>query len=38
MVSLITQNLYDCPPMGTEQTISGIQDDDVEVFTVRTAI
>lgn len=37
MVSLVTQNMYDRPPMGTTQTISGLLENDFDVFTVRTA-
>lgn len=38
MVSLITQNNYDRPPIGSTQTISGLLDNDFDVFTVSTAI
>lgn len=38
MVSLITQNSYDRPPIGTTQTISGLTENDFEVLTVRIAI
>lgn len=35
MAMLITQNIYDRPPIGTTRTISGLQPDDFDVFTVK---
>ncbi|KAL1863877.1 hypothetical protein Daus18300_008026 [Diaporthe australafricana] len=33
MTMLITQNIYDRPPIGTTRTISGLQPNDFDVFT-----